>query len=97
MATESAGFGRDVLTFAEILTRWPALVPALGPASGPTSGLRLLCAAATAPERADLEWEAAVRRLRLDRPEYRNAVANLRKLLARHGNAEVAYYAECVL
>ncbi|GAA3260684.1 P-loop NTPase fold protein [Dactylosporangium siamense] len=95
--TESAGFGRDVLTFAEILTRWPALVPALGPASGPTSGLRLLCAAATAPERADLEWEAAVRRVRLDRPEYQNAVANLRKLLARHGNAEVAYYAECVL
>ena len=36
--TSSAQFGRDVLTLAEVLTRWPALVPELGAPQVPRAG-----------------------------------------------------------
>ena len=97
--TSSAQFGRDVLTLAEILTRWPALVPKLGPASSPESGLRELIEAAKSgagPAQAS-PWHETLRRLGLDGDEYRASCENLRELLHLYGNDDVSYYAECVL
>jgi WD40 repeat protein len=97
--TSSAQFGRDVLTLAEILTRWPALVPKLGPASSPESGLWELIKAAK-PTTASAEasrWQETLHSLGLDRDEFRAACENLRELLHLYGNDDVAYYAECAL
>jgi len=88
-----------VLTLAEILTRWPALVPKLGPASSPESGLRELIEAAkstTASAEAS-PWQETLRRLGLDGDKFRASCENLRKLLHRYGNDDVSYYAECAL
>ena len=98
-ATSSAQFGRDVLTLAEVLTRWPALVPELGAASSPESGLRELIEAAKpspGPARAS-PWHQTLRRLGLDGDEYHASCESLRELLNLYGTEEVAYYAECVL
>jgi len=98
-ATSSAQFGRDVLTLAQILTRWPALVPKLGPAASPESGLRELIEAAKSsavPARVS-PWHQTLRHLGLDGDEYHASCESLRKLLNLYGNEEVAYYAECVL
>ena len=97
--TSSAQFGRDVLTLAEILTRWPALAPKLGPSTSPESGLRELIEAAnsgTALAQAS-PWYKTLRRLGLDGDQFRASCENLRELLKLYGNDEVAYYAECVL
>ena len=97
--TSSAQFGRDVLTLAEILTRWPALVPKLGPASSPESGLQELIEAAKseADQAQASHWHETLRRLGLDDDEFCVSCENLRELLNLYGNDEVAYYAECVL
>jgi WD40 repeat protein len=97
--TSSAQFGRDVLTLAEILTRWPALAPKLGPSSSPESGLRELIEAAksgAAPPQVS-PWDETLRRLGLDGDKFHSSCENLRELLRLYGNDEVAYYAECVL
>ena len=97
--TSSAQFGRDVLTLAEILTRWPALAPKLGPSTSPESGLRELIEAAnsgTALAQAS-PWYKTLRRLGLDGDQFHASCENLRELLKLYGNDEVAYYAECVL
>jgi len=98
-ATSSAQFGRDVLTLAEVLTRWPALVPKLGSASSPESGLReLIEAAKTNADPAQVSpWHETLRRLGLDGDKYHASCESLRELLNLYGNEEVAYYAECVL
>ena len=121
-ATSSAQFGRDVLTFAEILTRWPALTPAFGPAAGAESGLRDLVQAANSGQEEppafgpvaraksglrhliqaansgqEEPWHTTLRELELDTPDFTAPCENLRKMLTRYGNDEVAYYAECVL
>jgi WD40 repeat protein len=97
--TSSAQFGRDVLTLAEILTRWPALVPKLGPASSPESGLRELIEAAKS-NTASVEaspWQETLLRLGLGGGEFRACCENLRELLHLYGNDDVSYYAECTL
>jgi len=98
--TSSAQFGRDMLTLAEILTRWPALVSKLGPASSSESGLRELIEAAKSgaggPAQAS-PWHKTLRRLGLDGDEFHASCENLRELLRLYGNDDVSYYAECVL
>jgi hypothetical protein len=97
--TSSAQLGRDVLTLAEILSRWPALVPELGPASSPESGLRELIETAKSNTAfAEVSpWQETLRRLGLDGDEFHASCKNLRELLHLYGNDDVSYYAECVL
>ena len=97
--TSSAQFGQDVLTLAEVLTRWPALVPKLGPASSPESGLRELIETArsnTDPAQTS-PWQETLGRLGLDGNEFHSSCENLCELLKLYGNDDVSYYAECVL
>ena len=92
--TGSADFGRDVLTLAEILTRWPALIPALGPHSLSGSGLRDLIEVARSRDKV---WNKALAKIGLGDEIYRQSTANLKVLLGLHANHDVAFYAECVL
>ncbi len=97
--TSSAQLGRDVLTLAEILSRWPALAPKLEPASSPESGLReLIEAAQSNTASAEVSpWQETLRRLGLDAEEFHTSCEYLRELLHLYGNDDVSYYAECVL
>jgi hypothetical protein len=95
--TGTSEFGPDVLTLAEILNRWPALLPRLAPRHSTGSGLRdLIQAAEAAPAHPEL-WESAIKNLGLHKKRYQAATDNLLAFLEQNGNAEVAFYAECVL
>ena len=97
--TATAAGACNVLTLAEIVTRWPALVPAMGPTPDGESGLRKLILVTQGDDANDAEvkWHLTLRELGLDTDEYRVATANLGKLLRAHGTLAVAEYAECAL
>ena len=88
----------QVLTLAEIIRRWPALVPALARASDGPSGLSILIEAIrTDGADQSAAWSRALASLGLSGPEYATATANLRELLLRHGTKTVADFSDSLL
>ena len=96
-ATANALGACDVLTLAEIIRRWPALVPALTRTGDGPSGLSVLIEAAREQDHQSAKWSAALAQLGLSRPEYGPATANLQELLLKYGNETVADFADCLL
>jgi len=97
-ATANALGACDVLTLAEIIRRWPALVPALTRTGDGPSGLNILITAAQ--DRDDDQssnWDEALARLGLSQPPYASATANLHELLLKYGNETVADFADYLL
>jgi hypothetical protein len=89
----------DVMTLAEIVRRWPALIRYLGRAGDGPSGLRALISAVADDGRAPQgpRWENAVEVLGLAPLAAGPALANLHGFLAAHGNENVAEFADAIL
>jgi WD40 repeat protein len=96
-ATATAQGARDVLTLAEIASRWPALMPALAQVHQGQSGLRLLISAVHSADEAQASWESALKQAGLSDPQYQGACENLRKLLGAYGSKDLVEFADSLL
>jgi WD40 repeat protein len=96
-ATATAQGARDVLTLAEIASRWPALMPALAQMHQGQSGLRLLIDALHSTDEELVLWKAALKQAGLSDPQYQEACENLRKLLSVYGSKDLVEFADSLL
>jgi hypothetical protein len=89
----------DVMTLAEIIRRWPALVPFLGKVHSGPSGLAILIDAVRVDttDASSGAWEPAIMDVGLHQHDYAPATTNLRRLLCDHGTEGVARLANRLL
>ncbi|MET7962066.1 P-loop NTPase fold protein [Micromonospora zamorensis] len=84
---------QQLFRFAEIVTRWPALLPYLRKRVDGRSGIG--CLALVAGD--DEQWRQVVERLEIDTAQHNRALANLRSFLAAPNAAGLAELAERLL
>ncbi|WTD65347.1 P-loop NTPase fold protein [Micromonospora sp. NBC_01638] len=89
----SIGRAQRLFQFAEIVTRWPALLPYLRKRVDGTSGIALLATAAA----EDQQWLYAVDQLELNPVPHARALENLRSILVTADAAGIVELAERLL